>query len=127
MIKKSDNYTFIIETLSQKPIGTVSIFDVNKRKKSAEYGRMVIGDINYRMKGHALDATNAILIFAFNNLKLVRVKLGVLKNNKPAVNLYKNIGFSIVKSKGNNSKISRITMFINKGIFMKQTGRRKAS
>jgi len=46
-------------------------------------------------KGIGIFAVNTMLIYTFRNMNLRRIELGVLANNKRAINLYDKIGFKI--------------------------------
>jgi RimJ/RimL family protein N-acetyltransferase len=43
--------------------------------------------------------TNGLVSFAFNELNLNEVSLGVLADNKPAINVYKKAGFNVETKK----------------------------
>ena len=57
----------------------------------------MIGESNCRGKGFGKYATTQALLHAFEDLNLHRITLTVLESNKPALSLYKKIGF---KSEG---------------------------
>jgi ribosomal-protein-alanine N-acetyltransferase len=79
---------------TKKHIGNIKIDPINMDTKSGEYG-ILIGDKESWGKGYAKEASNTILNFCFNELKLSKVTLGVIENNFSAVQLYKKIGFKI--------------------------------
>lgn len=72
-------------------LGTVSLKNINMRDKSAEYA------IIFRNKalgtGASMWATQEILRIAFEKLKLNRVYLDVLCDNKRAIRFYRKVGF----------------------------------
>jgi len=87
---------FVIEDEEGVSVGTVSLYNIDPAKGRAEYGRMLI-DPDHRGKGLALEATLAILRYAFSKLCLETVYLEVMTDNVPAVKLYQNIGFKTVR------------------------------
>jgi RimJ/RimL family protein N-acetyltransferase len=86
-------YQFIICTLDdEKPIGNLMLFDIDTRRGGAELG-IVIGESEYRGKGFGTDACNAIVDFAFGELRLERVNLSTRVDNPAAQAAYEKCGF----------------------------------
>lgn len=83
------------------PVGTIALYDINYENRIAEFGRLLIGDLNSRGKNIGLIATKALCEYGFNNLGLNKITLEVYKENVKAFNLYKKIGFKIVKEINN--------------------------
>lgn len=79
--------------LNDKNIGTVALYNINNREKSAEFGRLLIGDIDSRGKGIGDKVTQMICGYGFNKLNLEKINLEVFKENKYALNIYEKIGF----------------------------------
>lgn len=94
--------------LNDKNIGTVALYNINNREKSAEFGRLLIGDIGSRGKGVGDKVTQMICGYGFNKLNLEKINLEVLKENKYAFNIYEKIGF---KEYGKRKVLSNL--FIN--------------
>jgi RimJ/RimL family protein N-acetyltransferase len=94
---KSDDFVFIIEDteILKRPVGQISIYNIDLQKLEAEYGRLMIGDIEAKRKGWAKKATNILVNWAFEVIKLNNIYLNVLKTNTVATNLYQQCGFSI--------------------------------
>jgi len=97
-LKDSDNH-----------IGNIKIDPINTQNNSGEYG-ILIGDKSSWGKGYGKEASNTIINYCFEELKLSKITLGVIEDNTNAVNLYKKIGFKIYGilkgSKTYNNKIS---------------------
>jgi RimJ/RimL family protein N-acetyltransferase len=55
----------------------------------------MIGEKKYWGKGYGQEACKSLLKYAFNNLNLNKVILGVYENHKPAIRAYQKIGFKI--------------------------------
>ena len=86
------DYTFIIEH-DGKPVGMVSLYNLEEKK--AEFGRLLIGEKEFRRRGLARQATRMLLEYGFKNLDLEEVFARVFEDNKSAVNLYLSMGFGI--------------------------------
>ncbi|MBI2636143.1 GNAT family N-acetyltransferase [Candidatus Peregrinibacteria bacterium] len=77
-------------------IGNVKLEPINKEKKSATMG-ILIGDKNYWGKGVATETTNLVTEYAFSDLKLELIELGVISENAAAIRVYKKCGFETVR------------------------------
>lgn len=77
-----------------KHIGNIKIDPISFRHKRGEYG-ILIGDKNQWGKGFAREASELVINFCFEILKLRKVTLGVVSHNTHAVALYKKMGFVI--------------------------------
>jgi RimJ/RimL family protein N-acetyltransferase len=99
---KNNDFVFIIEETQHlhRPVGQVSLYNIDLDKGEAEFGRLMIWDNEARRKGLARRATEALVAWAFDTLKLKRIYLRVFKNNIAAVNLYRRCGFIIDGEKG---------------------------
>lgn len=92
--QKAKDKKFFKIFVDKKPIGLVGLSRIDKKNKNAELF-IAIGEDNYRGKGFGKAALLWIVDFAFKRLKLHKINLGVVKENVPAVNLYKKIGFQV--------------------------------
>lgn len=88
-------------------IGNIKIDPIDLKLKSGEYGIM-IGDKSEWGKGYAYEASNHIIKYCFNDLKLNQITLGVKKNNIKAIRLYKKLGFNISEKNIKNSNSYRM-------------------
>lgn len=77
---------------SKKHIGNIKIDPIDLGNNSGEYGIM-IGDTTEWGKGYAKEASFKVLDYCFNDLKLSKITLGVVDQNKKALKLYENMGF----------------------------------
>lgn len=75
-------------------IGNIKIDPINQKHGFAEYGIMM-GKRSEWGKGYGTEATQRILNFCFDNLKLRKITLGVVEDNITALNLYKRLKFEI--------------------------------
>lgn len=79
---------------TDKHIGNIYLRQINWISRNAEL-RIFIGDPNERSKGYGKSAIRQLLKYAFNDLGLKRVHLGVLADNPAAKNSYEKIGFVV--------------------------------
>lgn len=77
-------------------IGNVKLEPINKEKKTATMG-ILIGDKDYWGKGVATETINLVTAYAFSNLKLKLIELGVIAENAAAIRVYKKCGFETVR------------------------------
>ncbi len=93
-VRKSDDaFYFSIRTLEgDLLIGNCSLFGINHKNRSAEFG-IVIGEKEYWGKGYGSDAARVILRFAFAEANLNRVQLEAFGYNMRAIRSYEKVGF----------------------------------
>lgn len=77
---------------NNKHIGNIKLEPIDFTDKKATLG-ILIGDKNFWGKGIGTETVNLIADYAFNDLKLGEVNLGVISENKPAIRLYEKCGF----------------------------------
>lgn len=86
---------FAIADENDEYLGTISLKDIDRERKQAEYA------ISTRKKAHgtgaALQATQIILQYAFEDLGLERVYLNVLAENGRANAFYRKAGFRFIR------------------------------
>ncbi|NQT63790.1 MAG: GNAT family N-acetyltransferase [Candidatus Marinimicrobia bacterium] len=79
-------------------IGHIELMAVNYVEKSAVLARVLIGPKQYRGQGWGKMMIQLALHFAFDDLELEKLNLGVFAFNKSAVQCYKQFGFKIYKT-----------------------------
>jgi RimJ/RimL family protein N-acetyltransferase len=77
----------------RRPVGTVSVYDVDRRARTAQFGRLLVGVAAASGRGLAKGASRAAISFAFEVLGLRRLWLEVRKDNVRAIGLYRSLGF----------------------------------
>lgn len=92
--QKDKNKKFFTILFNNKPIGVVGLSNISKQNKNADLFIM-IGENDFRGKGISKEAMKWIIEYGYNNLKLHKINLGVIEDNKIAVNLYKKLGFKV--------------------------------
>lgn len=92
---KADDMVFIIEekVQLQAPVGQVALYHLDRARRRAEYGRLMIGDLRARGLGLAKDATSLLLAHAGHALRLSEVYLEVFAANRSALAVYQACGF----------------------------------
>jgi len=79
---------------SGRHIGNVRLGPIEWFHKRSEFGIM-IGDQTIWGKGYAYEAIQAVLYYAFCTLRLNRINIYVVQENKAAVAVYKKAGFIV--------------------------------
>lgn len=82
----------ILEKESGSPVGSVYLRDIDYENQKAEYG-IFIGEENARGKGYGTEAAELMVRYGFEQLKLHKVFLRVLKENLRAQKSYEKAGF----------------------------------
>ena len=86
-------YYFSIRTLAEdKLIGELELDVVNWPGRDA-FVALGIGETEYWSKGYGTDVMNVLLRFAFTEINLRRVSLGVFEYNPRAIRSYEKAGF----------------------------------
>jgi len=83
---------------SKKHIGNIKLEPIDTKEKIATMG-MMIGDKSHWGKGIATEALNILVDWAFNNLDIYEIDLGVLKDNAAAIKVYEKSGFKLQSAK----------------------------
>ncbi|MDX9970334.1 MAG: GNAT family protein [Candidatus Gracilibacteria bacterium] len=92
--KNAKNKKFFTICDNVKPIGFMGLSNISKPNKNADLF-IAIGEDDYRGKGIGKIAMEWIIDYGFTKQKLHKINLGVIKDNIPAVNLYKSLGFVV--------------------------------
>lgn len=92
--KKDPNKKFFTILFDKIPVGFMGFSNISQVNKNADLFIM-IGEDGYRGKGLGEQAMNWLIDYGFQKLKLHKINLGVIKDNKPAVSLYKKLGFAV--------------------------------
>jgi len=81
-----------------KHIGNIKLEPISTKDKIATMG-MMIGEKSWWGKGIATEALNILVDWAFENLDIYEIGLGVLKDNAAAIKVYEKSGFKVCKLK----------------------------
>jgi RimJ/RimL family protein N-acetyltransferase len=91
---KIEMYFSICLKENNEMIGYIAIKEMDWINRSAQWGGVTIGELNYRGKGYAFQATLLMLNHVFNELGLNRFYGYWLASHLPSINLALKIGFS---------------------------------
>ena len=75
------------------PIGTGALYRIDPARKMAEFGRVLIGDINYQGQGYGEEIVRSLTSFGFERLRLQTIELFVKVTNTRAIKIYMNCGY----------------------------------
>ena len=78
---------------NMKHIGNIKIDPIYERNNIGEYG-ILMGDREEWKKGYGKEASICVIDFCFKILSLRKITLGVIEDNRNAVHMYLNLGFS---------------------------------
>jgi diamine N-acetyltransferase len=114
---KNNDFVFIIEErqIYNRSIGQISLYNIDWERKKAEFGRLMIADLEMRGKGLAKEATELLVQFAGNKLEIKEIYLDVFENNLPAIAVYQSCGF--IKT-GVHNHLIRMVNIINSTILL---------
>ncbi len=90
-----NDFVFLIlaKDLNNAPVGQISLYDINWGTKTAEFGRLLIGEPHAKGRGIAKEATRILLDYCFGVLNLTEITLEVKENNEAAIAIYQSTGF----------------------------------
>jgi RimJ/RimL family protein N-acetyltransferase len=91
LIRQADRRSYAIE-LDGVHVGNVGLKELDWRQRRAECF-VEIGAVDVRRRGVAFSAMTQLLDLAFDEFQLKGVRLGVFEFNKPAIALYRKLGF----------------------------------
>jgi RimJ/RimL family protein N-acetyltransferase len=91
--KNPNEYVFgVVAKTGERLIGNIGLHRIDPVSRSAVLGVM-IGDTASQGRGYGREAVRLVLKFAFEELNLNRVSLGVFANNWRAIRTYQKTGF----------------------------------
>jgi len=95
--RRDDDFVFILEETGDelRPIGQASLYNIDWAGRTAEYGRLMIGEADAAGRGLAREATNAIVSLAFEQLGLKEVHVEIIPTNFPSIELCEACGFEV--------------------------------
>lgn len=91
---EASKYIFkVIDDATNEVLGHVSLGKVDRNNYLARIGKVLVGAADSRGKGYGAQIIHGALTFAFAELKLHKVTLGVFDFNVPAIKCYEAAGF----------------------------------
>ena len=92
-------FIILAKDLDNIPVGQISLYDIDWSAKTAEFGRLMIGEPLAKGKGYAKDATRYLLECGIHSLGLKKISLEVKDDNEIAVAIYRTVGFTEISRK----------------------------
>lgn len=91
---------FIVEEIvnTNSPIGTIALYNIDSDKHTAEFGRLIIGNLEARDRGFGLECTNAICDFGFHQLGLKKIHSDLFEDNIRSLKMCTKAGFQIIST-----------------------------
>lgn len=90
----------IFDKKNNKHIGNIKLEPIDWKNKKAVFG-ILIGNKDYWGKGIGTEATKLIVDYAFKDMNLNEIELGVISENKAAIKVYEKVGFKVIDIKKN--------------------------
>lgn len=92
---RDDDFVFVIEETATlgRPVGQVALYRIDWARRTAEFGRLLIGDAGAAGKGIATLATKCLVELALGAWGLRDVVLEVREENTRAIAVYLACGF----------------------------------
>jgi diamine N-acetyltransferase len=92
---RDDDFVFIIEETEalKRPVGQVALYNIDWAARRAEFGRLMIGEVDAQGRGFARLATATVVAAALTAWDFDEVYLEVLEANLPALAIYRGCGF----------------------------------
>jgi diamine N-acetyltransferase len=94
-LSDSSEINLIVAQPSGEAIGTVSIYHIDRRSRKAEWGRLLIGNADWRSGGIGSEIEALVLEYCFEHLNLHKLYCEVVSENESVVALHKKFGFSV--------------------------------
>lgn len=93
--ERDDDLVFVIEETQSlnRPVGQAALYNIDRVARTAEFGRLMIGDPVARGLGIARLATARLVEEGLTAWGLEAVRLEVLSDNAPAIAIYRSCGF----------------------------------
>lgn len=88
---RTDRYDAVIEA-DEVPVGLIGLLSIDKKNKKAEF-YISMGEVEYKNKGIAKEASRQILKYGFKELELNRIYLYTEYENISAQKLFEKLGF----------------------------------
>ena len=97
-IYEAKQIRMVIETLDNKAVGAIDLFDFDPFHFRAGVG-ILIHDTKDRKLGYATDALQLLCDYAANYLRLHQLYANITADNLASIQLFKNAGFELTSTK----------------------------
>ena len=79
------------------PVGASALYNINMEESSAEFGRLMLGDVSQRGLGLGKRITMLTTQIGFEHLGLNRIYLEVFEENTHAFKIYESLGYRVTE------------------------------
>jgi RimJ/RimL family protein N-acetyltransferase len=94
LVQEERNHLGVITTPDDEPIGALAYLDHDIHQRKAEL-RKLIGNLEYRGKGYAEEATRLWIAYGVHGLSLDKIYVSTLQANLGNIKLNENVGFQV--------------------------------
>ena len=84
----------IVKNNNNQPIGCIDLFDYEPKHKRVGVG-IVISKLQERQYGHALEALQIIISYAFSHLYVHQLYANITEDNDASIKLFKKLNFKL--------------------------------
>jgi len=102
--EKDDTDRMFIALYEDIPVGASALYNIDKQKGQAEFGRLMLGDLSKRGLGLGKQITSLTTNLGFQEMKLNRIYLEVFEENPYALKIYEDLGYKITGHSIKNDK-----------------------
>ena len=104
-----NDFNWLIQGPTGSPVGTVGLYHVEWSEKRAEFGRLLIGNPDFRRAGYGGEASYLVLDLA-RRAGLEECHLVVKEDNVGAIAIYRRLGFRVATEEG---KLLQMTLSLS--------------
>ena len=83
---------FIVELLDCTPVGQIALYDVSVADRTARLGRVLLL-VDHRGRGYMDEGVRLLTNYAFEKMKLFRIRVECFLDNTAAIAIYANAGY----------------------------------
>ncbi len=91
LVKDASQEVYSIKSSEAVPLGWVHLHDIDLRNGTATLG--IVLDSEHWGRGYGHDALTAVVIHAFEDLRIARLEAEILAMNRPSMGLFERLGF----------------------------------
>ena len=90
-----DTDCMFIALYEDEPVGASALYNISREDNSAEFGRLMLGDVKRRGLGLGRRFTQLTAQMGFDVLNLRRIYLEVFEENAYALKIYEGLGYRV--------------------------------
>ncbi|HZT57754.1 MAG TPA: GNAT family N-acetyltransferase [Pyrinomonadaceae bacterium] len=107
---RDDDFVFVIEETNElhKPVGQVSLYNIDWPNARAEFGRMLVGEPEATGKGLAKEATALAVEYAFGALGMKEIEAFIKSTNAASLAVLFSCGFHETWERDGLKRVARL-------------------